>query len=125
MIQDLPSTWPRWRPGLCQGCSARCCTLPVEASIDDLVRMGLVTADEAHGSLKKVAKTLIRTGAVKNYRAKTGLFTLSQRPNGDCLYLDANRRCTIYDTRPRVCRLFPEIGPRPGHCPAEKFQVKK
>lgn len=67
----------------------------------------------------------MRAGMVKNFRVKTGLFTLAQRPNGDCLYLDSERRCTIYDKRPSVCRRFPEIGPRPGHCPAERFEPKR
>jgi Fe-S-cluster containining protein len=117
--RDLPSTWPRWRPGLCNGCQANCCTLPVEASPADLVRMGLLTEDEARGSLKKAARALMKSGHVRIFRAKTNFFTLTQRPNGDCLYLDAERRCTIYDKRPAVCRRFPEIGPRPGYCPAQ------
>jgi Fe-S-cluster containining protein len=32
--------------------------------------------------------------------------------------LDAKtRRCTVYDKRPNTCRLHPQVGPRPNHCP--------
>jgi Fe-S-cluster containining protein len=32
--------------------------------------------------------------------------------------LDATtRRCTVYAQRPNTCRLHPQIGPRPNHCP--------
>jgi uncharacterized protein len=41
-----------------------------------------------------------------------------QRHGRDCIYLGADRRCTVYEKRPEVCRQFPRIGPRPGWCPA-------
>lgn len=116
---DLPSTWTRFRPSLCDGCRAGCCTLPVEVGAADLLRMGLVTPDETTGSLKKVARRLIRDGVVRSFRARTGLFTLEQRDGGDCIFLGKDDRlCRLYDRRPDVCRRFPEIGPRPGFCPA-------
>jgi Fe-S-cluster containining protein len=116
-----PSTWKAYRSALCTGCYAGCCTLPVEVDVTDLVRMGLALPDEIRGSLKKLARRLIHDGAVKTFRARSGLFTLQQRHNGDCLYLDEQRRCRIYDRRPAVCRKFPiELGPRPGFCPHQR-----
>src|SRR5687768_13181236 len=91
-----PSTWIRYRPGLCRDCRADCCTLPVEVTARDLVRLGLAGPDEITGSLKKLARRLEREGYVENFRATSGLFILRQRPNGDCRFLDANRRCTVY-----------------------------
>jgi len=117
---DKLSRWTRFKPSLCRGCWAGCCRLPVEATIDDLVRLGLVGPDEAVGSLKKVARRLIANGKVHQYRAVTGIFTLAQKPNGDCHFLGTDRLCTIYDQRPDVCRKFPSVGPRPGYCPARK-----
>lgn len=81
-----------------------------------------MTADEAIGSLKKVARNLIAAGHVHQYRASSGIFTLAQKPNGDCQYLGDDRLCKVYELRPDVCRRFPEIGPRPGYCPARKFR---
>lgn len=114
---NRPSTWIFYKSGLCKGCYAGCCTMPVEVRIADLVRMGVVAEDEVSGSLKKVAKRLVKAGIIKTFRAKTGLFMLEQKQNGDCFYLDQNRLCTIYERRPDVCRDFPRVGPRPGFCP--------
>jgi Fe-S-cluster containining protein len=93
----------------------------VEADAADMVRLGLISADEAGGSLKKSARRLISEGVVHSFRASTGLFTLAQTPAGDCINLDpVARRCTVYEKRPNVCRQFPaEIGPRVGFCPAQ------
>jgi uncharacterized protein len=116
--KDRPSTWRKYRAGLCENCMAGCCTMPVEVHISDLVRLGVVSQDEADASIKKVAKQLIREGIVSTYRQGTGLFMLTQRDGGDCYFLDKNRLCTVYERRPEVCRKFPDIGPRPGWCPA-------
>ena len=51
-----PSTWKPYRNGMCDGCWSGCCTLPLEASAYDLIRLELITEDEAAVSLKKVAK---------------------------------------------------------------------
>ena len=120
---DKLSNWTRFRPSLCKGCWAGCCRLPVEATADDLVRLGLLSPDEATGSLKKVARRLMSDGVVHQFRASTGLFTLAQTPDGDCRFLGKeDRLCTVYERRPGVCRRFPEVGPRPGHCPARQLR---
>jgi len=31
---------------------------------------------------------------------------LQFQPNGDCVYLDREKGCTIYDRRPMMCRVF-------------------
>jgi uncharacterized protein len=113
-----PSTWQRYRTGMCEGCWAGCCTLPVEASASDLIRLGLITEEEASESLKRVAKRLTDQGYLQGFHAKTQLFVLEQRNGRDCIFLGKNRLCTVYEKRPEVCRQFPKIGPRPGWCPA-------
>lgn len=52
-IDDL-STWQKYRRGLCDTCYATCCTLPVEVTVSDLVRMALVDEFEAEGDLKAI-----------------------------------------------------------------------
>lgn len=117
--KDRPSTWKFYRKGMCEGCHAGCCTMPVEVHIEDLVRLGVATEDEAHGSHKKLFKKLSKEGIVESFRQGTGLFILTQRDGGDCYFLHSKTRlCTVYEKRPDVCRRFPEIGPRPGWCPA-------
>jgi len=118
--KDRPSTWKPYRDGLCEGCNAGCCTMPVEVRASDLVRLGLIGEDELRASPKKVFNKLAKQGILKSYRAATGLFMLVQKSNDDCIFLGANRLCTVYDKRPDVCREFPKIGPRPGYCPVNR-----
>src|SRR5262249_8584025 len=33
--------------------------------------------------------------------------TLRERPNGDCVFYDQQKGCTIYEVRPRQCRTWP------------------
>lgn len=116
--KDRPSTWRAYKDGMCKGCYGSCCTMPVEVKISDLIRLGVTTEDEAQGSLKKLAKRLMKEGIVVSYRAGTEFFMLAQKTNEDCLFLDSKTRlCTVYENRPDTCRKFPAIGPRPGFCP--------
>ncbi|WP_255987484.1 YkgJ family cysteine cluster protein [Chitinolyticbacter albus] len=117
VLDDL-STWVRYRSSLCRDCQATCCTMPVEVKLPDLVRMGVVDAFEAeHEAPKQIAKRLDKAGIIGHFNFKHGIYTLAQRANGDCRYLDAqSRRCTIYEQRPNTCRNHPQVGPRPGHC---------
>jgi len=102
---------------MCDGCWSGCCTLPVEVSASDLIRLGLIVEEEAAVSLKEVAKKLMKKKVVQAFNAKAQLFILEQRNGRDCLYLGKDRLCTVYEKRPEVCRAFPKIGPRPGFCP--------
>jgi len=122
---DRPSTWTKFKPSLCAGCNGNCCKLHVEARVPDLVRLGLLTADEALWSAKKIARKLEAQKLIQSYRASTMKFTLAQRLNHDCVFLDeVTRLCTVYDRRPDVCRNFPEMGPRPGWCPESRRQIR-
>ena len=117
--KDRPSSWIKHRESLCRGCRAECCAMLLEVTTADLIRLDLCTEDEAEISLKKVFKRLRKEKVAMSYRDGTGLFMLQQKANGDCQFLDSQTRlCTVYEKRPGVCRQFPAIGPRPGHCPA-------
>lgn len=117
---DLPSTWVKFRPSLCDGCTSLCCSLPLEVDQEDLLRLGLITEDEVEGNLKKVARRLQSEGKIRSFRASTGLFMIAQKQNGECIFLNDKKQCSVYENRPRVCRDFPAIGPRPGYCPCIK-----
>jgi Fe-S-cluster containining protein len=110
-------TWARYRSGLCQGCQASCCTLPVEVRLGDLIRIGLVDEFERGEPAKNIARRLQKDGVIERFNQKSGIFTLARMANNDCLFLDRKTRlCTIYDKRPDTCRNHPHIGPRPGYC---------
>lgn len=115
---DRPSTWKSYKSDMCIGCWGGCCTMPVEVRLADLIRLELCTEDEAAGSIKKLAKRLIKEGFIVSYRQGTEFFMLSQKANRDCYFLNSTTRlCTVYEKRPDTCRQFPSIGPRPGFCP--------
>jgi Fe-S-cluster containining protein len=122
MIQtdkDNPKTWKIFRAKHCENCMAHCCSMPVEIQLEDLVRLELTTQEEAEGSFKKLVTRLKKEKWIRSYRDATGLFTLEQTPQGDCIFLDVNRKCKVYEKRPITCRRFPaEIGRRVGYCPS-------
>jgi Fe-S-cluster containining protein len=93
--------------------------MPVEVKLADLVRLGLVDPFEAeHEDPKHIAKRLSKAGVIEHFNFKNSIFSLARRASGDCQFLDATtRRCTVYAQRPNTCRLHPQIGPRPNHCP--------
>jgi Fe-S-cluster containining protein len=115
-----PSTWVPYKKGMCDGCWSGCCTLPVEVSAADLIRLELITEEEAAISLKEVGKKLSKQGILQDYKLKEQLFILEQRYGRDCIFLSEDRLCTVYEKRPEVCRQFPKIGPKPGFCPQSK-----
>jgi uncharacterized protein len=95
---DRPETWTKYRAGLCNTCNANCCTMPLEVTLPELVRLGWVDAFEAeHEEAAKIAKRLMKAKLVDHFNHKQSLFTVARRASGDCINLDAQtRRCTVY-----------------------------
>lgn len=93
--------------------------MPVEVKLSDLIRLEVVSSDEASGSLKKLVSRLKKDGIIQSYRQGTELFMLVQKANEDCIFLDSKTRlCTVYEKRPETCRDFPlHVGTRVGFCP--------
>jgi len=114
---NRPSTWKKYKTGMCDGCWSGCCTLPVEMSANDLIRLELATEEECASGLKEVAKRLLKAKIIQKFEPKNQLFVLAQVGGRDCIYLSKDRLCTVYEKRPNVCRAFPSIGPRPSYCP--------
>ncbi|MGE4542712.1 MAG: YkgJ family cysteine cluster protein [Pedobacter sp.] len=114
---DMPSTWIKYKKDLCNDCMAVCCSLPVEVTITDLVRMELVDPFDAQDPPKEIAKRLRKQGVIEHFNFKSAIYTLARLANDDCIFLDQKtRRCTIYAKRPDTCRNHPQVGPRPGYC---------
>ncbi len=96
MSTDLP--W--FAPGLqfsCTGCG-QCCT----------GSSGFVWVTDE--DLTAIAEYLGRPiGEIRllHTRFAQGKISLREHPNGDCIYLDRNRRCMIYPIRPIQCRTWP------------------
>lgn len=119
--KDRPSTWKKYTKELCVKCKANCCCMPVEVKSTDLIRLGVVTQDEIDQSIRKAARRLKKDGIIVSYREGTEFFMLSQKANGDCLFLNEKTRfCNVYEKRPDTCRQFPDqVGTRLGWCPYE------
>lgn len=115
---DRVETWTRFKPGMCTGCQANCCTMPLEVRLSDLVRLGLVEAFEAENEdPKRIAKRLEKARLIDHYNSRHEVFTMARRADGDCTYLHPTTRlCTVYALRPDNCRLHPQKGHRPGYC---------
>lgn len=113
-----PKTWLRYKPSMCDGCQAGCCTMPVVVTTEDLFHMGYLKASEVEGPLVRISQRLKREGLIKSYRSRSRTFVLRQVNGHDCLFLDKDRRCTIYEKRPHICRRFPLNSIRPGYCPS-------
>lgn len=82
--------------------------------------MGYLAAHEVNGSLPRIFTKLKKAGVVRRLSTRSSFFTLAQRKNGDCIFLDDNRRCIIYERRPTICRAFPLNSARPGYCPSQR-----
>lgn len=116
-IPERPSTWVRFKPALCNGCWAGCCTLPVLVTSEELFHLGYLKVHEVEGPLGKVAVRLLKKGIIQSFNPRSRLFTLQQKNGTDCVFLDEDRLCTVYDRRPSICRRFPKGSARPGFCP--------
>jgi uncharacterized protein len=115
-----PKTWVRYEPSLCKGCRAGCCTLPVVVDAEDLFHMGHLTLYQVTGPLKRIANRLKKEGIIRSFRERSRTFVLQRTKQDECIFLDENRMCRIYDRRPYVCRKFPENAVRPGFCPSQR-----
>jgi len=84
----------------------------------DLFRLGLVTKEEAEGNLRVVARRLLEKGKIESFNESSETFLLGKKPSDrTCIYLSAEKRCTVYEKRPDACRVFPTKGAREMHCP--------
>lgn len=87
----------------CEGCSA-CCR-----GMGDTVILDPLDVHRISGRLQKTAQQLIGEGALA-LGVVDGIILphLQMQPGSDaCFFLSGEGRCTIHDSRPGICRLFP------------------
>ncbi len=108
--------WLPFKKEMCESCVGTCCYMPVEVMVPDLVRLKIL--DDFHLELpeRDQIKIALKNPAIKRYTPSTEKFTLAQKSNGSCFYLEKNGRCSQYDLRPNTCRNHPRIGPKPNFC---------
>ncbi len=118
-LKDLKG-WTKYKSGLCESCAGLCCYMPVEVKIDDLIRLKILDQFYLELSPKEQVKDALKNPAILRYTPSSEKYTLKQKPDGSCIFLDANKRCTQYNERPDTCRNHPQIGPKPGFCAYHK-----
>ena len=118
-LKDL-NGWTKYKSGLCESCAGLCCYMPVEVKIDDLIRLKILDQFYLELSPKEQIKDALKNPAILRYTPSSEKFTLKQKPDGSCIFLDSNKRCTQYNERPDTCRNHPQIGPKPGFCAYQK-----
>ena len=114
-LNDL-RLWLPFKKELCETCIGSCCYMPVEIMIVDLLRLKILDEFHTELPLKDQIKEALKNPAIKRYTPSTEKFTLTQKPNGSCFYLNVEGRCSQYDLRPNTCRNHPRIGPKPNFC---------
>ncbi len=65
-----------------------------------------VTDDELAAIAKYLGRPVAEVRDLYS-RSARGKRTLRERDNGDCVFLDAKKGCTIYPVRPPQCRTWP------------------
>jgi uncharacterized protein len=99
-MNEETSKVPWYSGGLAFACSrcGHCCT--------GAPGFVWVTEDE----LATIAKFLgqpLREVRDRHARKSRGRITLRERANGDCVFFDRQKGCTIYPVRPPQCRTWP------------------
>lgn len=98
----------------CKSCTARCCRgLAVVLTIHEAVRLQqalgipagefLEFSDQINSKETPHYPLLVKgASGVREY-----FIVLKRRRKVDCIFLDGDLACTVYDDRPAVCRLYP------------------
>jgi len=121
-LKDL-SRWSLYKKGMCNSCEGLCCYLPVEVKVSDLVRLNILIDFHLELTLKEQIKEATKHPGVSRYTSSSEKYTLTQKPDGSCYFLDSKKRCSQYENRPDTCRNHPSIGPRPGYCAYMKSEA--
>lgn len=90
-IIDYPDFVPIDR-ALCGQCGSECCDSSTPFTKEDLA------------SIKKKYRKLLR--GVEIVPDGGSAFVLRKRSSKQCVFLDQNKKCKIYDIRPQICRDF-------------------
>ena len=101
----------------CKNCSAKCCRgLAVVLTLPEAIRMvevtGLEPIDILQFSVNIDSKTtphyplLVNAGKGRAHEVHE-YFIIIRREGKDCIFLNDDYTCSVYNDRPLVCRLYP------------------
>ena len=93
-------TEPWYRDGLrfrCTRCGHCCTGAPGDVWVNE---------EELAAIAELIGEPVAEVEAMYTRQARRGL-SLREKVNGDCVFYDRGRGCTIYPVRPRQCRTWP------------------
>ena len=100
MPEEVETDEVWYRDGLAFTCTqcGKCCTgAPGFVWVDDA---------EIEAIAKRLGEPVEQVKAVYAMKARRGM-SLREKANGDCIFYDRKKGCTIYDIRPKQCRTWP------------------
>jgi Fe-S-cluster containining protein len=102
---DLKNTFPI--PD-CNNCPEKCCPAGVAISLFDLARFIDIGLDTfARGNFEGYIELFLSDDGGENVKLSRP-FMGGEGPGAkDCIFLDEERKCSIYDNRPFICRAYP------------------
>jgi len=100
MPEEIETDEAWYRDGLAFTCTqcGKCCTgAPGFVWVDDAEMEAIAT---------RLGESVEQVKAVYARKARRGM-SLREKANGDCIFYDRKKGCTIYDIRPKQCRTWP------------------
>jgi Fe-S-cluster containining protein len=81
----------------CKQCGT-CCRFEIPVTILDLERI--------IEYLQVDYKTAFQDFLQKEKSGKTGIFKLSKKQEGECIFLNKEKKCSIHEVKPNICRFY-------------------
>lgn len=99
----------------------RCCSDPktlINVTFRDILRIKKFLNIQIQDILKYIGFYTFKDEKIEKYLEKMlytpvitengqAFIALLKKENGDCIFLDHNKKCSIYEHRPKICQCFP------------------
>jgi Fe-S-cluster containining protein/uncharacterized coiled-coil protein SlyX len=101
---DLKNTFP---VPSCDKCERKCCPPRVVISLYDVARfMDKGLGEHIAGTFEGFVKLFLSDDG-KDVELSRPYMAVTDSEAGDCVFLDEDRKCSIYEDRPLICRAYP------------------
>ncbi|HGJ67151.1 TPA: hypothetical protein ENS27_17460 [bacterium] len=102
---DLKTTFPI--PD-CSNCAEKCCPRGVAVSLFDVARFIDIKLDSfLAGVFKGYVELFFASDGGKNVELSRPYMAGQDIKSKDCVFMDEERKCSIYENRPLICRAYP------------------
>jgi Fe-S-cluster containining protein len=102
---DLETTFPV--PN-CDRCAEKCCPNGVAISLYDVARfVDIDLVNFISGAFSGYVDLFLSEDGGENIKLSRPFMSGSKPEIKDCVFMDEERKCSIYDNRPLICRAYP------------------